>query len=180
MDLQTLANLGEFVSGVVVVVSLVYLAVQVRQNTQSLRTENYSRVLDRVSSMQSQLSRESSLTTLFSKGVVDPSSLSPEQRIQFTWCAYEAFGAFEFMFHQSRSRAIPEEVWERWSATTAWWISFPGIRAWWAAKPAPFSASFSAFVEACIRDNPVDVAAARRWQEFLGGPAAPPRKPGTQ
>jgi hypothetical protein len=176
MDLEALANLGEFVSGIVVVASLVYLAVQVRQNTHSLRTENYSRALDRISSIQSQLSRDGSLTVLFSKGVLDPSSLSAEQRIQFTWCAYEAFGAFEFMFHQSRSRAIPEEVWERWSATTAWWLSFPGIRAWWAAKPAPFSASFSAFVEDCIRDDPGDAAAARRWQDFLRGGAGPARE----
>jgi hypothetical protein len=170
VDLQTLANLGEFISGLVVVASLAYLAVQVRQNTQSLRTENYARALDRISAMQSQMSREGQFSSLFSRGVVDPATLSPMERIQFTWAAYEAFGAFEFMFHQAQARAIPEEVWERWSATTAWWLSFPGVRAWWIAKPAPFSASFTAFVDACIRDNPSDAAAARRWQEFVRGP----------
>ena len=172
MDLQGLANLGEFISGIVVIASLAYLAVQVRQNTRSLRTENYSRALDRISAMQSQMSRDSSFTTLFSRGVVDPSTLSPRERIQFTWWAYEAFGAFEFMFHQAQSRAIPDEVWERWSATTAWWLSFPGVREWWAAKPAPFSASFSAFVDTCLREGPVDSAAAERWQRFVGGPEA--------
>ena len=169
LDLQALANLGEFISGLVVIASLAYVAVQVRQNPQSLRTENYARALDRVSAMQSQMSRDGQFSTLFSKGVVDPSTLSRQERIQFTWWAYEAFGAFEFMFHQAQSHAIPDEVWERWSATTAWWLSFPGIRALWAAKPAPFSASFSAFVDTCIRDNPVDSAAARRWQEFVRG-----------
>ena len=169
MGLQDLANLGEFISGLVVIASLVYLAVQVRQNTQSLRTENYGRALDRISSMQSQLSGDGQSATLFSKGAADPHTLSPQERIQFTWWAYELFGAFEFIFHQAQSRAIPDEVWERWSATAEWWLSFPGIRAWWAAKPAPFSASFSAFVETCIRDNRVDSASARRWQEFLRG-----------
>ena len=43
MRLEDLANVGEFVSGVVVILSLVYLAVQVRQNTASLRTENFAR-----------------------------------------------------------------------------------------------------------------------------------------
>jgi hypothetical protein len=43
MDLETLGNLGEFISGIVVIISLVYLAMQVRQNTRSLRTENYAR-----------------------------------------------------------------------------------------------------------------------------------------
>jgi len=169
MDLQTLANLGEFISGLVVIISLAYLAVQVRQNTQSLHTENYGRALDRIASMQAQMSRDGEITLRFSKGLVDPSALSAQERIQFTWFAHEAFGAFEFMFHQAQSRAIPDEVWERWSAATAWWLSSPGIQDWWAARPAPFSASFSAFVERCLRDNPTDAAALERWQEFVRG-----------
>lgn len=38
----------------------------------------------------------------FISGLVDPSTLKPQERIQFTWAAFEMFGAFEFMFHQSR------------------------------------------------------------------------------
>jgi len=171
LDLQALANLGEFIGGLVVIVSLAYLAAQVRQNTQSLRTENYARALDRISAMQSQMSRSGQSATLFSKGVVDSAALSPQERIQFTWWAYELFGAFEFMFHQAQARAMPDEVWERWSATTAWWLSFRGIQAWWAAKPAPFSASFSAFVNTCIRDNQTGSSSTQRWQAFVRGSA---------
>jgi hypothetical protein len=169
LDLQTFANLGDFLGGLAVIVSLVYLALQVRQNTQSLRTENYGRALDRVSSIQSQLSRDTELARFFSKGVVDTSKLTPAERIQFTWALYEAFGAFEFMFHASRTRALPEEVWARWSSTLAWWLSFPGVQSWWRHRPVPFSASFSSYVEGILRENVVDQAAAQRWQEFIAG-----------
>jgi hypothetical protein len=81
LDLQALANLGQFVSGLVVIVSLVYLAMQVRQNTQSLRSESYGRALDRVSAMQSQMSREGAFSTLFSKGALDPAKLTAQERI---------------------------------------------------------------------------------------------------
>lgn len=155
-----------------VVVSLVYVALQVRQNTQSLRTENYSRALDRVASIQSQLSRDTELTRLFAKGVADVSRLTPTERIQFTWTLYETFGAFEFMFEAARSRALPPEVWERWSATVAWWLSFPGVRTWWRHRPVPFGASFTSFVEGVLRENTVDRAAAQRWQAFVAGTAS--------
>jgi len=171
MDLQTLANLGEFVSGVVVIVSLAYLALQVRQHTDSLRTENYARALERISRMQSQMSQNGEFAELFSKAVVDPSLLTPQERIRFTWWLYEAFGAFEFMFHQAQARALPDDVWERWAQTTRWWLSFPGVRACWAARPAPFTASFSRFVDAELVAARSDAGAARRWQEFVGGPA---------
>ena len=169
MDLQTFANLGEFLGGVAVIASLGYLALQVRQNTQSIRTENYGRALDRIASMQSQLSRDTELSRFFSKGVADASLLTPAERIQFTWALYEAFGAFEFMFEAARTRALPEEVWARWSSTVAWWLSFPGVQSWWRHRPVPFSASFSAYVEGILRENKVDRAAAQRWQEFVAG-----------
>ena len=172
MTLETLANLGEFISGIVVVLSLVYLAFQVRQNTQSLRTENYARALDRVSAMQARLSEDPDLAAIFDRGLRDTGALTPEQRIQFTWAFYEMFGAFEFMYHQSEAGALQADVWERWSATLTWWISLPGVQAWWRAKPTPFSSSFSAFVESRLSAGPPDAGAARRWQEFLrrGGP----------
>ena len=175
MTLETLANLGEFISAVAVVLSLVYLAFQVRQNTQSLRTENYARALDRVAVLQARLSADPDLAAVFGRGLLDTSALTLGQRIQFTWAFYEMFGAFEFMYHQSQAGALEDEVWERWSATLAWWISLPGVQSWWRAKPAPFSSSFSAFVEACLSTSRPDAGAARRWREFLtkGGP--PPR-----
>ena len=167
MDLQFLGNLGEFIGGLAVIVSLVYLALQVRQNTQSLRTENYARARDRVAAIQAQLSQDGELTRVYGKGVVDLSALTPQQRIQLTWSLYEAFGAFEFMFHAARARALPDEVWMRWSVAVAWWLTFPGVRSWWHARPTPFTSSFTSFVEATLQDNPSDPAAARRWREFI-------------
>jgi len=178
VSLQDLANLGEFIGGLVVIASLAYLAIQVRQNTHSLRTENYARALDRISSIQAQMSREDAFASLFARGAADPSGLEPQERIRFTWAAYEIFGAFEFMFHEARSGAMPEEVWDRWAETTRWWLSFPGIRSWWLAKPAPFSRAFSAFVDDHIGTHPPGSTATERWLEFIRGPqgqAAPAR-----
>jgi hypothetical protein len=169
LDLQALANWGEFISGLAVVASLAYLALQVRQNTQSLRMENYARALERLATMQGQLSQDGGLTRLLAKGAANASSLTPQERIQLTWALYEAFGAFEFMFHAARNRTLPDEVWERWSSTVAWWLSFPGVQAWWRNRPAPFTGSFSAFVEGTIRNAPLNQADAKRWQAFVSG-----------
>jgi len=171
MTLQDLANLGQFVGGLVVIVSLVYLAVQVRQNTQSLRTENYARALDRLASMQARLSGDPAVSTMLARAAADPANVSPAERLQITWWCYECFGAFEFMFHQAQAGAMPDEVWQRWSATVAFWLSFPGVRGWWAARPAPFSESFSRFVDECIRENRADAAAVSRWNAFVRGEA---------
>ncbi len=169
MDMQSLANLGEVVGAVVVILSLIYLSIQVRQNTQAQRTENYARALDRLAAMQSTLSQDSEISLIFSRGVLDPSKLTSLEKLRFNWSLYEAFGAFEFMFHASRTDAIPDEVWTRWSSGVAWWLSFPGVQTWWNAKPLPFTDSFTSFVETLIKDNPTDANSTQRWQEFMAG-----------
>jgi hypothetical protein len=168
LTLEALAQLGEFIGAVAVVVSLAYLAYQVRQNTHSLRSENYARAHDRVAAVQARLG-DPSQARVFGRAVWDPGTLSPAERIQFAWALYEMFGAFEFMYHQAQAGALPPEVWERWAATLGWWTSLPGVQAWWRSKPAPFSASFTRFVEDGLERGTPDPEAALRWQEFLTG-----------
>lgn len=175
LTLQALGSLGEFVGGVVVMLSIIYLARQVHQNTDSLRTENYTRALDRLAAIQSRFGGDPMLINIFGRGVLSTAQLTPEERIRFTWAFYEMFGAFEFMFHQVQRRALPEEVWARWSAALAWWLSFPGVRSWWESKPTPFTESFSSLVDAYIAENPYDRQAAKRWQEFLQQKVAAPQ-----
>lgn len=166
-DLQTLANIGEIIGAVTVVLSLIYLATQIRQNTQAQRSENYSRALDRLAAMQSTMAQDEEYGLMFSKGVIDAQQLTPRERLRFTWRCYEVFGVFEFMFHASKTDALPKEVWERWSLSLAWWMSFPGVQAWWASKPTPFTDSFTSFVDSLLEDNPMEGKSNQAYEEFI-------------
>jgi len=177
LNLESLANLGDFISAIVVVVSLVYLAYQVRQNTESLRTENYARALERVANMQARLSADAVFSELIARGAADPAHLTAGERVQFTWTFYEMFGAFEFMFHQTTTNALPTEVWQRWSETLSWWLSLPGVKAWWISRPAPFSASFTSYVDGKLQQGLADADASRRWGAFLRTGSPPPAAP---
>jgi hypothetical protein len=174
VDLDSLAKLSDLVGGIVLIISLIYLAYQVRQNTQSQRSENYARVLDRMSAVQSQLATDTELHHVFMVGAEDPARLTRAERLRFSWALYELFGAGEFMFHQARDNALPPAVWARWEAVISWWLSHPGMRAWWAAKPAPLTADFEAFGEQVLRGKPYDPAAIERWHRFVAGEGLPP------
>lgn len=178
MSLTTLAQLGEFVGGFFVVISLVYLAYQVRQNTVSLQTENYARALDRMSTVQRNLSTDGELNRIVVVGAQTPDALTRTERMRFTWYLYELIGAAEFVYHQAQQGALPAEVWERWRATMVWWLSNPGIQQWWDSKPTPFSASFEAFGNELIRTTPFDPEAAARWERFVSGRAPDPKDAG--
>lgn len=169
MDLDSLAKLGEFVGGFFVVVSLVYLAHQVRQNTRSLRSENYARILDRMSTVQSRLSVDGELNRIVAVGAENPERLTRSERLRFSWAMYELFGAVEFMYLQYRENALPRSVWERWEASLVWWLSHPGMQAWWAAKPAPLAVEFQEFGDELLRTRRMAPETVARWRSFIGG-----------
>ncbi len=173
MDLDNLAKLGEFIGGVFVVITLLYLAYQVRQNTKSLRIENYARVLERMSTVQSRAAIDPELNRVFTVGAEDPARLTRSERVRFAWALYEMFGAGEFMYHQALEKALPPAVWQRWETSMRWWLSHPGMRAWWAAKPAPFTAAFEAFAKRLIEEDAMDPETIERWQRFVAGSDLP-------
>ena len=175
--LETLAYLGEIIGSIAVVVSLIYLAVQVRQNTQAQHTENFYRALDRQAAIQAAFSQDSEIGLLVAKGVTGSAKLSPKQRLQFTWAMYELFGAFEFMFLMSKSEAISDEVWTRWSAVVAWWLTFPGVQTWWKIRPTPFTDSFTSYVEELLAANPTDPETVSRYQDYVAHGSPPPDAP---
>ena len=167
MELQTLANVGEFLGGLGVIVSLIYLAVQIRGNTSSQQSETYARSLERMAYMQEFMAKDHALTKMFNEGLIDPSQLTITQKVQFAWVLTEMFGNLEFMFFQSEQRNIPAELWDRWEETMKWWLTFPGVVAWWKGKPTPFTPAFMSCVEECIAQG-YQPESPGAWDTFIG------------
>ncbi|MEZ4413137.1 MAG: hypothetical protein R2910_09155 [Gemmatimonadales bacterium] len=178
MSLELLREIGNYAGLVAVFVAIVSLTSQIRRHTQSLQSQNYAKALERLGATQARLGTNASASSLVSRGVRDIANLTREERIQFTWIFYEIFGTFEFMFHEAHADRLPAEVWGRWAATLGWWISLPGVEAWWRAKPTPYSRDFSAFVEKCIAQPILDQAAVARWQTFLADDDVAPSSQG--
>ncbi len=75
MDLETLANLGEFLGGTAVVVSLIYLAVQIRQgnrqvehNTRSLEVSTYQAITSDLNEFRALLITNTELGHIYLRG----------------------------------------------------------------------------------------------------------------
>ena len=177
MDSDLLKTIATYGSLVAVFVSVLNLTSQIRRHTQSLRSQNYAKALDRLAATQSKLGTDSTASRLFSRGVRDSSLLNPIERAQLAWILYEIFGAFEFMYEETKRGTLPPEVWERWAPTMSWWLSFPGVRNWWRGKPSPFTKSFSMLVESQIESPIHDADAATNWQSFLNDGTAPSELP---
>ena len=62
MDLTQLANLGEFIGGLAVLVTLIYLALQVNQNTKTVRASTVQSLQESASSFLTSIALDEEVT----------------------------------------------------------------------------------------------------------------------
>ncbi len=83
MTLQDLGNIGEFVGAIGVIVSLVYLATQIRQNTKAVRSNTSQAITDSRVEFLSSISDNPEVARMFFSGLSDLDSLGPDERSRF-------------------------------------------------------------------------------------------------
>ena len=168
MNLQLLANIGEFVGGMGVIISLVYVALQVRGNTRSQRNEIESRALERLGSIQRELAANEDLSRIFHRCLYDTRSVGTSDRIRYTWYMTEFFSAMEYLLGQYKGGYFEEANFQRWEMTLCWWLTFPGVVDWWQCKPTPFRPDFEEYIEK-LRARGYEQPNLEQWNSYLAG-----------
>jgi hypothetical protein len=147
MSLEDLGNIGEFVAAVAVVVSLIYLAVQIRQNTTSLRHASTQEILQGIAELNQFLGSTPEVTHLFWRGTFEPESLSEDEWHRFIHIASAMIRRFELMFLNHQQGFVPAQVWEAQTNNLRRWFSAPGIQRWFSELGDGLDSEFQRYVE---------------------------------
>ena len=131
MDILELGAIGELVGGIAVIASLIFVGLQIRQNT---RTTRSSAQLDSARFWSEQNIRaalSSDIARIVEVGLTDESSLTEdEQRRLMFWISHHFF-MVEALFHQWRSGELPEHSWLPHKHTIAGLVVTPAGQTWW-------------------------------------------------
>ena len=148
MSLSDLASLGSFVSGVAVLVSLVYLASQVRQSIKATRSEIHKNVLTGWSNAANLVAQHAGV---FARGLSADGekfeAFSDADKLVFVTVAMMMFRHYENVFLQNREGYVRREDWDAWTKHLLMYFSMPGIQFWWRMRRDSFSPAFVAFLE---------------------------------
>ncbi|MDH5758983.1 MAG: hypothetical protein OEZ65_05290 [Gemmatimonadota bacterium] len=137
--LQALGNLGEFVGALGVVVSLVYLARQMQQNTTSVRAASFNSMSENSIRLLEHAFRDSEFASFLARAEGDPTALSPAERIR--WDAYmtAVFRHFGNLVFQYRVGALDRQMWESYERTLKAHLRTPSWMAWYEGNGILFS-----------------------------------------
>ena len=160
MSLQDLGNIGEFIAAVAVVVSLIYLAAQIRQNTKSVRAAALQDVIGASTTFLRDVFRDADLTRIWFSGADDLKSVNGIDRQRFHFLIVAYFRQAENMHSQSRKGLLKDDDWEGLRDSVFEGASRPGMRAWWKANSFRFNPDFREFVEEELRKRAAQQADA--------------------
>ena len=169
MDIQTLGSLGEFVGSIAVLITVLYLAVQIRQTGKATRQRSHSDILSRRQQLLRLITEDRDFIELWSKGSAREELDSIDAQ-RFTTFALSLMSHLQDVYIQYQAGLITREVWEAEQTVVATTLTQPGFRDWWAHGKQFFTPSFIEMVES-IRgaDLVLYDPATRSWSRPKGG-----------
>jgi len=155
MTLDALGNIGEFVGSIAVLISLIYLAIQIKKSTETERTSTYQSIVSDFGRMNQGLASDPELNFLYVRAMEDYESLNPSEKARISQVFYMTFRYFENMYYQHRKGYLEAEVWIGWQRLMVTYFGRPGFNTWWKSRRDVFSEPFAHFLETTELDRPI-------------------------
>jgi hypothetical protein len=134
MSLTDLASLGSFVSGVAVAITLIFLVIQMRQNTLAVRaaaSQAHSAAYQELSTL---VSTSGDLARIWRLGMADIGQLNDDERVRFISYVSSIFRFMESARLQWRHGQLDNQHWYELETEIKDFAMQPGVKAYWALR----------------------------------------------
>lgn len=146
--IELFALLAEIVGALAVVVSVVYLAMEISDNTSELQSQGHFHALSLAQRPLELLIADGELANIVETGYTAPEQLSATDWHRFSMYQIMAFNAWEYLYYANRSGSIPENLWAGADAYYKELIRMrPALRRFWTEYEHSFDEPFKTYVD---------------------------------
>ena len=128
---EAIGAVGEVAGALGVIITLVYLSVQIRASTLASRVESKLAASGMYTDFLKTLIESPEINDIFLRGRENIESLSTEEFHRFSNMAFQAFSFFSASKFQHSSGALSESDWYEHLAIIKFWLRGRGSRTWW-------------------------------------------------
>jgi hypothetical protein len=151
---DAISAISQLVGSFGVVLSVLYLAVQVHQSTRVARVAMQDAAATALREVTKPFMENPELEGIWRIGLEDIGALSVEERARFFHATYQFLKAFETIHSHYVYGLMDKQLWDGWLGLLRHYIAAPGIASYWTLRPELFSERFRIFVNSLER--PVD------------------------
>ena len=149
---QVLGNLGEFLGSIVVLITLLYLAVQVRQTRLSVQSSSWQDGVNSIIEWNFRIAEAPELVDIFQRGMADPDALSSQEQLRLALMISSFLQQFHKWYLDNQKGLVEEKAWLGESQSMVAILSTPGGARYWEKFEVPFTPGFRAYVDERLRE----------------------------
>lgn len=158
--LESLGNIGDFIGGIAVVVTLIYLARQIQHNTTTVEAATVQAASEAFAEILDTLAKDPELMNLYLSGCKDFDSLPSEDRMRYAFIMGMLLHRFEgFVSLQDRG-LLPPGSWDGAISRLRESFALPGTLSWWQKGGGRFNSRLQQWVNDEIIGKPAKLPPA--------------------
>lgn len=152
--LDRMLKIGELVAAAAVVVSVVFVGIQISQSRDAqVQATTQGAVSDYVGSLEL-LADNREFACLYTRGVADFEGLDAAGRLRFSAFYMSTYLQLQEMHRLADRGAIDADTWAGFHGLLQETTRYPGVRQWFAIRRTWFSARFQAYVDELMQQTP--------------------------
>ena len=154
-----MALIAEILGGVGIIISILYLAYEVSQNSQSVELSHHLTLSDQYLALRQSLSEEADLAKIMVKGNSDFSALEPFEQLQFEAYLTSFWDIWENAQYMFVTGRIDQGTWTNWNRALCLRIASKGSAvAWSNGLFREFGPEFTPIVNQCFAESNLQTA----------------------
>jgi hypothetical protein len=143
---EAISAIGQLVGALAVVISLIYLAREVRSNARATRIAAGRSTLEFLNRFTQQITEHADLAELRDRGFKDFESLEGADRARFGSYMHAMFRTVEDVYYQHLQGHSDPRVWRGIEVVVRELNASPGVQAWWRSHSHWFDEEFAKFI----------------------------------
>ena len=154
MNWEMLSAIGQAVAAIGVIPSLIYLAVQIREQNKERRRAGINILTAQWSDLVKTGQESRDFAEFFLRGIRSFDGLDAPDKLRFSAFFTRYARNCEGMFIYYRDGALEKALWDEVERTMIDYFAYTGVIEWWATRKHWLTDEFRAVVEAIIAKNP--------------------------
>lgn len=150
MNIESMANYADVIGGIAVIVSLIYVGIQIRANTNKVRSAAAQSVHEAFATWYRMLASDAALAQLVTDGLRDYSSLSETDKARYVSACMALISCSQDAFIKWREGSLSAELWTGWELVMMNLVSTRGGKDFWSERAYLFGEGFRSHVENVI------------------------------
>jgi hypothetical protein len=150
MNWEMLAAIGQLAAVCVGIPSLIYLAVQIREQTKERRQAAVNALTVQWGDLTKSLHDNAELGAIFLRGVQSFDDLDALSKLRFSAFFNRFFKNFQSMYFSHRDGILSDQLWGEIDRTMSDFIAYPGLQQWWQTRKHWHSEEFSRVIDEII------------------------------